>query len=133
MNFSYLLFVFSVVCDARFRSGDVASRRADCGSEDPVVGGAVSSWGWDDGRSERVDYGPSAGETQWDRDGDCPGGGYGGLVVGVEGHGIAKWLTQHNITGVVLEYRLSRRGVMLCHCWIPNAPYALCVSCEGLT
>ncbi|MEZ6058591.1 MAG: prolyl oligopeptidase family serine peptidase [Planctomycetaceae bacterium] len=36
----------------------------------------------------------------------CPGGGYGGLVVGAEGHGIAKWLTQHNITGVVLEYRL---------------------------
>ena len=36
----------------------------------------------------------------------CPGGGYGGLVVGAEGHGIAKWLNQHGITGVVLEYRL---------------------------
>ena len=23
----------------------------------------------------------------------CPGGGYGGLVTGAEGHGIAKWLT----------------------------------------
>lgn len=36
----------------------------------------------------------------------CPGGGYGGLVVGAEGHGIATWLNQHGITGVVLEYRL---------------------------
>jgi acetyl esterase/lipase len=36
----------------------------------------------------------------------CPGGGYGGLVTGPEGHGIAAWLNRHNITGVVLEYRL---------------------------
>lgn len=36
----------------------------------------------------------------------CPGGGYGGLVTGGEGHGIAKWLNGHGITGVVLEYRL---------------------------
>ncbi|MCW1921860.1 alpha/beta hydrolase [Luteolibacter arcticus] len=36
----------------------------------------------------------------------CPGGGYGGLVVDGEGHGIAKWLNAHGITGVVLEYRL---------------------------
>lgn len=36
----------------------------------------------------------------------CPGGGYGGLVTGGEGHSIAKWLNQHGITGVVLEYRL---------------------------
>lgn len=36
----------------------------------------------------------------------CPGGGYGGLVTGPEGHGIAAWLNQHGITGVVLEYRL---------------------------
>lgn len=36
----------------------------------------------------------------------CPGGGYGGLVVGPEGHGIAEWLNKHGITGVVLEYRL---------------------------
>ena len=36
----------------------------------------------------------------------CPGGGYGGLVTGPEGHGIAKWLNGHGITGVVLEYRL---------------------------
>ncbi|MCA9173751.1 MAG: alpha/beta hydrolase [Planctomycetales bacterium] len=38
----------------------------------------------------------------------CPGGGYGGLVVGAEGHGIAKWLNQHGIVGVVLEYRLPK-------------------------
>jgi len=36
----------------------------------------------------------------------CPGGGYGGLVTGAEGHGIAQWLNRHAITGVVLEYRL---------------------------
>ncbi len=36
----------------------------------------------------------------------CPGGGYGGLVTGAEGHGIAAWLNRHGITGVVLEYRL---------------------------
>ena len=36
----------------------------------------------------------------------CPGGGYGGLVTGAEGHGIAKWLNRDGITGVVLEYRL---------------------------
>lgn len=36
----------------------------------------------------------------------CPGGGYGGLVTGAEGHGIAKWLNRHGVTGVVLEYRL---------------------------
>ena len=36
----------------------------------------------------------------------CPGGGYGGLVMGAEGHGIAQWLNNHGITGVVLQYRL---------------------------
>ena len=36
----------------------------------------------------------------------CPGGGYGGLVVNPEGHGIARWLNPHGIVGVVLEYRL---------------------------
>jgi acetyl esterase/lipase len=38
----------------------------------------------------------------------CPGGGYGGLVVGPEGHGIARWLNQHGIAGIVLEYRLPK-------------------------
>jgi acetyl esterase/lipase len=38
----------------------------------------------------------------------CPGGGYGGLVVGAEGHGIATWLNKHGITGIVLEYRLPK-------------------------
>ena len=36
----------------------------------------------------------------------CPGGGYGGLVTGPEGHGIAAWLCRHGIAGIVLEYRL---------------------------
>jgi acetyl esterase/lipase len=38
----------------------------------------------------------------------CPGGGYGGLVTGPEGHGIATWLNAHGIAGVVLEYRLPK-------------------------
>jgi acetyl esterase/lipase len=38
----------------------------------------------------------------------CPGGGYGGLVVGPEGHGIAKWLNGHGMIGIVLEYRLPK-------------------------
>jgi len=38
----------------------------------------------------------------------CPGGGYGGLVVEPEGHGIARWLNRHGIVGVVLEYRLPK-------------------------
>ena len=36
----------------------------------------------------------------------CPGGGYGGVVAGPEGHGIARWLNQHGMAGMVLEYRL---------------------------
>ena len=36
----------------------------------------------------------------------CPGGGYGVLGTGAEGHGIATWLNRHGITGCVLEYRL---------------------------
>lgn len=38
----------------------------------------------------------------------CPGGGYGGLVTGAEGHGIATWLNAHGVVGVVLEYRLPK-------------------------
>lgn len=38
----------------------------------------------------------------------CPGGGYGGLVMGGEGSGIAQWLNSHGITGLVLEYRLPK-------------------------
>ena len=38
----------------------------------------------------------------------CPGGGYGGLVTGGEGHGIAEWLNGHGIAGIVLEYRLPK-------------------------
>lgn len=38
----------------------------------------------------------------------CPGGGYGGLAIEPEGHGIARWLNKHGITGVVVKYRLPR-------------------------
>ncbi|MCX6924574.1 MAG: alpha/beta hydrolase, partial [Verrucomicrobia bacterium] len=40
----------------------------------------------------------------------CPGGGYGGLVTGPEGSGIAQWLNKHGIAGIVLEYRLPNRN-----------------------
>lgn len=43
----------------------------------------------------------------------CPGGGYGGLVMGAEGQGIALWLNQHGISGVVLKYRLPRGNSMV--------------------
>jgi acetyl esterase/lipase len=43
----------------------------------------------------------------------CPGGGYGGLVVGAEGHGIAAWLNAHGIAGVVLEYRIPKGNSFL--------------------
>lgn len=36
----------------------------------------------------------------------CPGGGYAGHAIQPEGHGIARWLGRHGVTGVVLEYRL---------------------------
>lgn len=38
----------------------------------------------------------------------CPGGGYGGLVTGPEGHGIAQWLNAHGVAGIVLEYELPK-------------------------
>ena len=33
----------------------------------------------------------------------CPGGGYGGLAIQPEGHGIARWLNKPGLTGVVLK------------------------------
>lgn len=36
----------------------------------------------------------------------CPGGGYGGLAIQPEGHGIATWLNKHGIMGIVLQYRM---------------------------
>ena len=41
-----------------------------------------------------------------------PDGGYGGLVTGAEGHGIAPCLNGHGITGVVLEYRLAAQKLI---------------------
>lgn len=38
----------------------------------------------------------------------CPGGGYGGHAIEPEGHGIARWLNRHGITGAVLQYRLPK-------------------------
>lgn len=40
----------------------------------------------------------------------CPGGGYGGLATGHEGVDIGNWLASLGVTGVVLEYRMSRGG-----------------------
>ena len=38
----------------------------------------------------------------------CPGGGYGRLMNQPEGHKIARWLNEHGITGIVLEYELPK-------------------------
>jgi acetyl esterase/lipase len=38
----------------------------------------------------------------------CPGGGYGVLVSGPEGRGVAEWLNRNGIAGIVLEYRLPK-------------------------
>ncbi|MFN0129877.1 MAG: alpha/beta hydrolase [Verrucomicrobiales bacterium] len=43
----------------------------------------------------------------------CPGGGYGGLVTGGEGSGIARWLNTHGLTAIVLEYRLPKGRPMV--------------------
>jgi len=40
----------------------------------------------------------------------CPGGGYGGLAVGHEGHDIAQWFQSMGVAGVILEYRMRGRG-----------------------
>ena len=40
----------------------------------------------------------------------CPGGGYGGLATGHEGVDIGNWFKSLGVTGVVLEYRMSRGG-----------------------
>lgn len=40
----------------------------------------------------------------------CPGGGYGGLAMGHEGHQIAKWLNTLGMTGVILDYRHRGKG-----------------------
>lgn len=38
----------------------------------------------------------------------CPGGGYMRHVTSREGHPIARWLTEHGIAGIILEYRLPQ-------------------------
>lgn len=40
----------------------------------------------------------------------CPGGGYGNLAMDHERHDIAIWLNSLGVTGIVLEYRMSRGG-----------------------
>ena len=39
----------------------------------------------------------------------CPGGGYGGLAIGYEGHEVAQWLNQNGVSAFVLQYRLGPR------------------------
>ena len=40
----------------------------------------------------------------------CPGGGYGGLAAEHEGVKVCEWLHQQGITGILLKYRVPRRG-----------------------
>ena len=39
----------------------------------------------------------------------CPGGGYWDLYWELEGEEVARWLTSHGITGIILKYRVPRR------------------------
>lgn len=45
----------------------------------------------------------------------CPGGGYGVLALGAEGHCCAEWLSSVGITGIVLQYRLPRGNKTVPH------------------
>jgi len=38
----------------------------------------------------------------------CPGGGYGGVAIDMEGHDIARWLNTLGAAGIVLKYRVPR-------------------------
>jgi acetyl esterase/lipase len=40
----------------------------------------------------------------------CPGGGYGGLAMGHEGHQIAEWLNSFGVAGFILKYRHRNSG-----------------------
>jgi len=40
----------------------------------------------------------------------CPGGGYGHLAMGHEGHEVARWLNSVGVTGVILDYRHRGKG-----------------------
>jgi acetyl esterase/lipase len=40
----------------------------------------------------------------------CPGGGYGGLAMGHEGHDIGKWLNSLGIAAFICDYRHSGKG-----------------------
>jgi acetyl esterase/lipase len=39
----------------------------------------------------------------------CPGGGYGHLATGHEGHEIAQWLNAHGVAAFMLQYRIAPR------------------------
>ncbi len=40
----------------------------------------------------------------------CPGGGYGGLAIGHEGHDIAKWFVSQGISAFICDYRHRGKG-----------------------
>lgn len=43
----------------------------------------------------------------------CPGGGYGGLAIGHEGHDVAKKFNEIGVTAFVLKYRLPSDAIMV--------------------
>lgn len=50
-------------------------------------------------------YTPPAGEANGAAVVVCPGGGYGGLAIGHEGHDIGEWFNSFGVTAFVLQYR----------------------------
>jgi acetyl esterase/lipase len=102
--FSALLFVSACIADENPKSNErkTAERIALWNGSAPVGDGAT-----EDANAWITVHRP-AGKSSQTAIVICPGGGYGGLVVEPEGHGIATWLNKNGITGVVLEYRLPK-------------------------
>ena len=83
------------------------------GGETPAKPERLSLWAGDNSASEAVITVHRPAKGNGAAVVICPGGGYGGLVTGPEGHGIARWLNGHGITGIVLEYQLPKGRPMV--------------------
>ena len=62
----------------------------------------------------------------------CPGGGYGVLALGAEGHACGRWLASMGITGMVLQYRLPHGDKTIPHADIQAAMHYARTNAEAL-
>ena len=121
MKFQILLLVFMLILAALTTDAQVASAQAaDAQASATTAPEKLALWPGPaptgDGKTEEANatitvYRPA--KPNGAAAVICPGGGYGGLVTGAEGSGIAQWLNAHGITGIVLEYRLPRGRAMV--------------------